>query len=158
MEFCAGIGTGMITGYLTYQIIGDYKKKSPEDSGGYGHLFVIYAGFSLGTHVGVYLAGTVGDETGSYFAALGGSILGLLGGVILTPLSFGISLFILPLIGPIYAFNLTREYDEPPISESALIHSKSGNFNVNLPSVSFQMDPSDKRSSTPIVRLINIEF
>jgi hypothetical protein len=157
-ELLAGAGTGVLSGYITHKIVGDYEKNSPEDSGGFGQIFIFISGFSLGTHIGIYLVGTMGNETGSYFVTLTGSILGLLGGAFLTPVTYGISLLILPLIGPVYAFNLTREYNSPPLFKTTMIDFRSGNMSLHIPEIYFQLSPSDGRSLIPTVHLINAEF
>ena len=83
------IGTiGGFLGFLGGGIIGLFAGISCEDEG-YGSCeitddFSIYTfliGTSLGSMGGVYLIGSKGNETGSPWATLGGSILGVLGGL-----------------------------------------------------------------------------
>ncbi len=157
-ELLGGYATGILSGYITYKIIGDYQKKSPEDSGWLGHVLLLYSGFSLGTHIGVYLVGTMGDVTGSYLATLTGGLLGFIGGVVLMPVTFGVSLLILPLVGSIYLFNLTREYDSPHLRETAMINFSNGNIRFHAPEIYFQLSSSDAGFVMPIVHLINTEF
>jgi len=73
-----------------------------------------YAGYMLGNSIGVYIAGNDEYEEGSYFATLGGSILGALVGVstffALDNKDIGAYLSILgPPIGSILGFNLSRK-------------------------------------------------
>jgi hypothetical protein len=56
---------------------------------------------ALITAVGVYLAGSAGNLTGSFWAALAGSLLGL-------PIPFAG-----PVLGATIGFNLTRRYKSP---------------------------------------------
>ncbi|MCP4611477.1 MAG: hypothetical protein GY845_22425 [Planctomycetes bacterium] len=81
--------------------------------------------FALASIVGVYLVGTVGKQTGSFWATLGWSLLGMFVMVILTfacgHLSVGTGerivmcglLLLIPPIATTYGFNLTRRYKEP---------------------------------------------
>lgn len=73
-----------------------------------------YAGYMLGNSIGVYIAGNDKYEKGSYFATLGGSILGALIGVstffALDNKDIGACLSIIsPPIGSILGFNLSRK-------------------------------------------------
>ena len=102
--------------------------------GGLAALAIIFYVFPtlyvLGGAVGVYFVGRRGDETGSFLATLGGSLLGLFVMALLYfylgaagDMMLGIEKIVLwPLVflaAPIMAtlgFNLTRRYKEPPSS------------------------------------------
>lgn len=153
-EFLAGAATGILSGCATYRIIGDYQKSSPEDSGVYGHLALILAGYSFGTHLGVYLVGTMGDETGSYFAALAGSVVGFFGGIVLAPVTIGASMMIFPLLGSIWLFNLTREFEPAVSAGTAMIFLQNGKAALGIPEISSRPIPRGGESSSTVVRLI----
>ena len=72
------------------------------------------AGLMFVTPVGVYLAGSAGDETGSLGATVGGSVLGSLAGAGLAAGIGGDAVAPLlvagPVIGSMIGFNLTRDY------------------------------------------------
>lgn len=72
------------------------------------------AGLMFATPVGVYLAGSAGDETGSLGATVGGSVIGSLAGAGLAAGIGGDAIVPLlvagPVIGSMVGFNLTRDY------------------------------------------------
>jgi len=72
-----------------------------------------YMGASLGFALGVYAVGSIGDETGSFWATtLSGVAGGLLGaGLLTTSDDAGGFFLLLPVVGSLTAFNVTREYD-----------------------------------------------
>ncbi|MBI1924985.1 hypothetical protein HYR99_12150 [Candidatus Poribacteria bacterium] len=82
-------------------------------------------GYLLGSSIGVYVVGNSGNETGSFWATLAGSILGLP----LAPISATIG------------FNLTRRYKSPPASGTALINFSEGQMSLAVPTLSFRPDP-----------------
>ncbi len=105
-----------------------YKYGEGEYRGLWSALFVAPIGYTLGNAIGVYLVGNIGDETGSFLATLGGSILGLGVGVVLALSAdsfneraafptFVASSSICATIG----FNLTRRYNSPPATRTAPI-------------------------------------
>jgi hypothetical protein len=74
------------------------------------------AGLAFVTPVGVYLVGSAGDETGSFAATLGGSVLGTLAGIAAAAGSgeedaAAVLLVAGPVLGSMAGFNLTRKYD-----------------------------------------------
>ncbi|MBC8230129.1 hypothetical protein H8E77_11330 [bacterium] len=83
-----------------------------------------FTGYMLGSSSGVYRAGNMGNETGSFWATLGGSVLGgILGvGIILVTNHYElvsenvqskaeiVSILSSPVIGATIGFNLTRKY------------------------------------------------
>jgi len=92
-------------------------------------------GYMLGSSSGVYRAGNMGNETGSFWATLGGSVLGgILGvGIILVTNHYElvsedvqskveiVSILSFPVIGATIGFNLTRKYkssDERTLSQN----------------------------------------
>ena len=82
-------------------------------------------GSALGSSVGVYGVGNSGDETGSFLATLGGSMLGGLvaggGGYLISHDRDSITWGVLGApIGALIAFNLTRRFNSPPAPESQM--------------------------------------
>ncbi len=79
----------------------------------------------LGSSIGVYLVGNIGNETGDFLATLGGGILGGLAGIfiftaIIKDLDNGAVVLVGPPIGATIGFNLTRRYKSPPASDSQM--------------------------------------
>jgi len=73
--------------------------------------YAIRIGSVLGSTIGVYVVGNIGNETGSFLATLGGSILGGLVGWSISGTEAGfVALVFGPPIGATLGFNLTRKY------------------------------------------------
>ena len=76
--------------------------------------YAIRIGSVLGSTIGVYVVGNIGNGTGSFLATLGGSILGGLVGwsaLVLGQPLVGLSALVLGQpIGATLGFNLTRKY------------------------------------------------
>jgi len=102
-------------------------------------------GYVLGSAISVYIVGNMGNETGSFLATLGGSIL-------LVPL---------PLLSPIGAtigFNLTRRYKSPPASETALVNFREGQISLAVPTIYLRPNPFDRRNLIQNVDLVKVRF
>jgi hypothetical protein len=120
--------------------------------------------YPIGTALGVYLVGDTGDETGSFVATLGGSLLGasltyaaILLRILPSPLSY-LSFFAVPPIFACIAFNMTRRYRSPPSSGTALLNFKEGQMTLGIPTVYFQPDTFGRRALNLNVSLINVEL
>ena len=121
-------------------------------------------GYSIGSGLGVYLAGDNDDETGSFVATFLGGLLGtgLSYAIIFATQGWGELPFYLCLpIPPICAcigFNMTRRYKSSPSSGTALLNFREGQINIGIPMVHFQSDPFVKRALAMNVNLISVEF
>ena len=128
-EIVAGSAAGLAGGVLPALMIERMYPPPPNATeilgpSGYAML-VALAGYPLGSATGVYLVGGIGNETGSFFAALAGAFLGEL-------VSLGtadwfssrvLSLSVLVLGAPVGAtigFNLTRKYGSSANSNSQM--------------------------------------
>jgi hypothetical protein len=108
------------------------------------------AGYTFGTAGGVYLVGSIGNETGSFWAALAGSSVGIMGIWV-----WGLG----PPIGATIAFNLTRRYDSPHTeSRTALINFSDGQMSLAVPRVYFRPHPFDAGSLSQSVDLVRVTF
>ncbi|MBI1927859.1 HEAT repeat domain-containing protein [Candidatus Poribacteria bacterium] len=166
-EIAVGAGGGLI-GLLAGARIGQ--------SSGYGIGIAIVGtitGFTLGCSLGVYLVGNIGNETGSFLATWGGSILG---GV---PAYFGVVIGYgavagdgdvpdwAPLVGlgmlsqstgATIGFNLTRRYESPPTAGNALLNFDEGQVRLAVPTILFRLDPYDRGNFTQSVNLVKVRF
>lgn len=114
--------------------------KKPEEFGGilYG-IGGFYVGYPIGSVLGVYLVGNIGDESGSFLAALGGGCIGGIIGVV--ALEWAIrtdfswyKVFPALLSAPVaatIAFNLTRKYQSSADSDHGG-QSAAPSFYLNL--------------------------
>ncbi len=122
------------------------------------------AGYALGTPVGVYLAGSTGDQTGSFLSALIGSVAAL-GGVLVASqgdMDQNIEEFMFWAAPPIFAtigFNLTRRYKSPIAeSETALINLRDGRMSLAVPRVYLRPDSFGRGSLSQSVDLLKVRF
>ena len=93
-------------------------------------------GSTIGTATMVYLVGNIGNQTGSFWATLIGSILGV--GVEVIASENIILLMASIAVPPIFTtigFNLTRRYKSPPASETALINFSEGQMRLAIPTM-----------------------
>jgi hypothetical protein len=95
-------------------------------------------GFIIGTPLGVWIVGSIGNETGSFFAALGGSFLGALTVVLATQIfkseDFSLIYLALPIVGSTIAFNMTRRYKSGH-SAASLINYDQGWLCFSFPRI-----------------------
>ncbi|MDA1193443.1 MAG: hypothetical protein O3A46_17340, partial [Candidatus Poribacteria bacterium] len=120
-------------------------------------------GWWLGTVLGVYGIGTLGDDAGSF----GATLLGALPGMALTivvivatissndesPVYFAM---LTPAIGATIAFNLTRRPKEA--SSAALLDVRGGVAHLNVPQVYTRRDLFEKNAVTRNVNLLSVGF
>ena len=121
-------------------------------------LIVGAIGCMLGTAIGVYIVGSWGNETGSFLATLGGSIIG---GVVWIAIGREVSaVMTIPAstIGAIIGFNLTRRYKSPPDSKTALINFRDGQMSLAVPAIYPRLDSFDGRILTQRVDLVRVIF
>ena len=119
-----GIGVGRIIHKGTKMVPGR-KRRNGEDWGKIiWSLIGGGAGLTLGSTIGVYVVGNMGNETGDFPATWNGSVVGaILGGGGATLISdsrksMAIGVLIGSSIGATIAFNLTREREPSATSES----------------------------------------
>jgi len=161
----AGMFSGMFLGYLLGSI-GEELNQEEDPRAMFGLLFG-FTGISIGSATGVYKVGSIGNEEGSRFATLIGSIFGeIIGGYvvgyvvnllvnwdnatwqIVVPITIG--LCVGSSLGATTAFNLSRRYKSPPISETALVNFSDGLMSLAVSTVTFR--PS------PYVDLVKVRF
>ncbi|MDD2891328.1 MAG: hypothetical protein PHE49_11935 [bacterium] len=151
IEIAYGTLAGGLCGLLGIIAADAVTPDKPDDiqhSDASGELMTIVVGFivgyPIGSAIGVYWAGSSGDETGSFIATMAGSILGTL-------------LFVLPApIGATLAFNATRRYKNP--GGSSLINMEDGKINLALPEIYLKKDFTDNARSVRSISLATIGF
>ena len=131
-EFLGGVA-GEYVGVQIYNVGGRIYRKygdSNLSSSGWvllARLALLVTGVTFGSSIGVYLVGDTDDETGSFWATWGGSILGIVSGIGLYGLLEdrladarvpNLILGSVPTIGAIIGFNLTRRYKSSATSTS----------------------------------------
>lgn len=128
-------------------------------------------GILLGCPVGVYLVGNSDNETGSFWATLGGNALGFLllgtaagGDDIPSAIQF-LAALTLPVCATVF-FNLTRRYKSPPESETGLINIREGRLSLAVPAVhirqgrfdGFRQNPLDRKAFVQNIDLLRVDF
>jgi hypothetical protein len=162
-EILAGGALGLALGYggayLGYLIAGG------EDEGlewASGLIIGGSLGATIGTALGVYTVGCIGDETGSLGATFLGSILGVgLGWVALLVGEESILTYISIAIPPISAcvgFNMTRRYKFSSSSGRALLNFREGQMSLGIPMVYFRPDTFGRRAINLNASFMNVEF
>ncbi len=143
--------------------------------GGFGDYFlppldaIIFGitGWALGSSLGIYIIGSIGNQTGSYLATIAGSVLGgLAGGALgyfslyLIPLGdlFVLSPFIGSVVGGIIGFNLTRRYKSSGLSEKSLINFNNGKMKLGFPQITFRPNPFVRGNLIHTVNLVSVSF
>ena len=163
-EMLAGVGGGII-GALPLALIGKLVI-DPDVAENYSGIYVgMFIGFTLGSSLGVYIVGDTENETGSFSATLLGSAVGLVGiSAILYKTEELIHPFLLigssflPPIGGAVGFNITRRYDTPPASETALINFRDGQTSFAFPKIYFRPNPLYKGDLIQTVDLVKVRF
>lgn len=132
------------------------------------HLVVpLLVGMTIGSSLGVYSIGTVGNETGSYGATFLGSVVATGMAIMLitaveknSPSEWigWIGLFTLPTLGGVMGFNLTRRYETSPVPETAFINFRDSQMSLGIPTISFRLNPFDKGNFIQSVELVKVEF
>ncbi len=105
-------------------------------------------GYIVGSSIGVYLVGNIGNETGSYLAAIGGSILGFAAGTGIALALWDvlprenqalIPFFAAPLIGATIGFNATRKKKSPLEQGDALFNFNEWKMCLAVPDISLRL-------------------
>ena len=121
----------------------------------------LFAWWTFGNAIGVYLVGNIGDETGQFKASFGGSILGLVVGSVFLAVDEGLGyhtmVFCTP-IGAVIGFNMTRRYKSPPASETALFNFRDGQTSFDFPKIYFRPNPFNKGDLIQTVDLVKVRF
>ncbi len=165
-EFLGMIG-GMLPGAVLGGIIGEIAGDDSEGTAYYGALLGAIFGMPLGSAWGVYMAGDTENQSGSFLATLGGSLLGIVVGVSLLHYAGdegvietigGVLVWFSPPIGATIGFNLTRRYKSPPTSETALINFSDGQMRLEVPQISFYPDRYARGTFTQRVDLVKVRF
>jgi len=149
-----------------------FSSGESEDWGGFfAVLCVVPITYPLGSAIGVYLVGNIGNETGSFLATLGGSILGF--GVVIAGLAgaiaveertedlLGIAIYTTawaPTIGATIGLNLTRRYKSPPAAKTALINLIDGQISLAVPTIYLRPDSFDEGNLIQNVDLMKMSF
>jgi uncharacterized protein YqgC (DUF456 family) len=154
-EFLAGIAGGAALGYLGYWAT--YQKQSgwgPNLSGAPA----LIVGVTLGTSIGVWAIGSIGNQTGSIGGAMIGTLLGIACSL---PLYIGggddgpMATAIFAEIGAVALFNGTRRY-KAGRSMAALINYQDGKPSFNIPRISISpshLCPGTARFSVDLVSI-----
>lgn len=103
-----------------------------------GGVYGASIGFIIGTPLGIWIVGSIGNETGSFFAALGGSFLGALTVILATQIfkseDFSLIYLALPIVGSTIAFNMTRRYKSGH-SAASLVNYDQGRLCFSFPRI-----------------------
>ncbi len=128
----------------------------PDRAGEVGNLWpglVGLAVYPFGCAIGVYLAGTSGNETGSFGATLAGSYTGGLIGC----LAFGIGYLVGAPIGATIGYNKSRKKISSP--ETGFINYKDDRLSLTIPSIYYtQENTFEGKTITQNVTLVKISF
>jgi hypothetical protein len=119
---------------------------------------VFLGAVSLGSAAGVYLVGTAGRETGSICTTAIGSLMGSLAVLLLPESTETAGLFILPPIGATVGFNITRRYETPRPTGTALLNLSRGGPKVAIPVTYLRSGISNRGSLMPALDLITVEL
>lgn len=167
-EFGAGLGGGILTGGIGYAI--GCAVTSPGEGwfGGLrkfaGGVLGFTIGYPIGSSIGVYLVGNMGNETGSYWATLLGWIGGMATSIAIIAIEDcpnGIksaAFFTLPVAGEVIGFNLTRRYKTSHNSNTALLNFRDGQIRLAVPTISFCPNPFDKGDLIQNIDLVKVRF
>jgi hypothetical protein len=155
-EFSAGVGGGLgmiIMASAIYESDGWF----PSTEG----VLLILSAQVLGSALGVYLAGNLGKQRGSFGSALAGSLLGEAVSVVILVLTKGEGSGILYIGAPLGAtlmFNSRRRYKAAPVTQGALLNIKRGKMSLDLPVVQVLQEDPLTRSMGFCLRLMNLEW
>ena len=135
--------------------------EDPDRDDDFGGFVGLILGEVIGSTLSVYLVGNIGNETGSFLATLGGSVLGAGVGVA-TSLVIGepgaLLLVWCPSIGATAVFNVTRRYDSPAESETALINVRDSQMSLAVPRVYFRGDRFGRGGLSQNIDLLRVRF
>lgn len=110
--------------------------------------------YPIGSAIGVYLVGNIGDETGSFGATLRGSIIGGALGL----LAFGVGVLPGAPIGATIGFNSSRRYKTPRTSETGLLNFRDGEVYLTIPTIYLKPYSFNDKTLVQNVSLIKVEF
>lgn len=136
-----------------------------------GAASAIIMGSTIGSVLGVYLVGNLGNETGSLGKTVQGSILGLLGSMgllILIPISDNdrflaianpLFLVMSQSIAATVGFNTGRRYKTPSAAvETGLINLNDGQMSLASPLIYMRPNPFITGNWVPTVDLVRVTF
>ena len=130
-------------------------------------------GFIFGSAAGVSLVGNRGDDKGSFGATLIGSSVGTIAAAVPAYLFisqnidfngnwptfvFGGAFIVLPSMGAVIGYNMSRKGDSPPASASGLINVKDGSIRLAVPNISFRPDPFATGELMKTVKWVKVQF
>ena len=155
-EFTAGVAGGFVGGAATFYIGGLFVSGDLSETDVYGlALPAIYVGYPLGSAIGVYLIGSLGDETGSFkttaAGAIGGGILGSLVGL----LGFPPGYVVCPPLGAMIGFNKGRR---DAVFSSALINVEDDEARIGVPAVYYRRSSFDRGLILQSVDVVRVTF
>jgi len=142
----AGVAAGVIGFHITYDEAEDGWMNF---SGWPGAIAGYLVGSNLGSAAGVYLIGKSGDEKGSFFATVGGSLVGtLVGGATAVALITDNDEGTLPfavfttaqVTGATIGFNLSRKGKRTDAYSDAVLNLNDGKLAVAFPQVDVSQD------------------
>ena len=151
---------GMVGGFLG----GGAGRLASSEPSELGIVVGLAIGSTVGSSIGVYIIGDTGNETGSYWVTFLGSAVGMAIFLKIFPLGrpedprFWIGLWTLPTLGGIIGFNMTRRYETPTASETALINFGNGQMSFAVPTISSCPNPFDKKDFIQNVDLVKVSF
>ncbi len=116
LESVAGFGGGIVTA-IAGVFIGDMI--GPDDCYGAplcisrGAMVGMMIGYPIGTAIGVYAVGNIGNQTGSFWTTLAGSASGFfIGALVAGAVENEIPFILTSVAGPVIAFNMSRKYKD----------------------------------------------
>jgi len=153
-ELVIGFGAGV---GLTIAVAGILKTDDLE-----GGVAALLCAYPIGVTLGVYLIGTIGNETGSFLATFLGSMAGI---ALAIPAAIsisnddlkGIPLLLGPPLGACIGFNATRRYKDI-YTPCALLNYKEGQISLAMPQVRFQPNPFGRKSLSLNLYLLNVNL
>ena len=160
----AGGFAGMIAGY---EILMETYSDNDEGFDGLVEAVLAYiVCYPLASSAAVYLVGSVGDETGSFWATLGMDIVGVFSGAMVGAAmaetsnaeGFIAVLFAAPVIGATLGFNWSRRYKSPAESEPALVNFQNGQMSLALPRIHSRVDTFGRRTLSQNIDLLRARF
>jgi hypothetical protein len=155
-EFAAGVGGGFAGGAATFYIGSLFVSGDLSETDVYGlALPAIFIGYPLGSAVGVYLVGSLGEGSGSFkttaAGAIGGGIVGSLFGLLGFPPAYIVS----PPLGAMIGFNKSRR---EMVFSSALIRIDDDHTKVGFPAVYCRPSSEDRRVVLYSVDVVRVVF
>ena len=168
LEFLIGGASGVV-GSLILGFLGGAITNRNDDPWSELNGFAVgmVLGTIIGSSIGVEIVGSYGDETGTYWATLLGSTGGMAASLIYIALRVRedsaewfdwAMIYALPAAGAVLGFNLTRRYDTPPASGSALLNFEDGQIIFTVPDFCLHPNPFIPGDYLQTVQLLNVRF